>query len=398
MMRRGRCPALLAVLTLLAGPLAAQRVKMLVPLDSLIARAQRDSMDAPSHYELGIGYWVSRRFDLADQQLRRAIAIEPHLAEAYLALGYLPYAMREKLWDDEEKNKVPAEWLPKLEEASQFRRQAFLLNPLVDLKPLALMIPPASVLGLHGNAEAAYTWVMNGFGSFWDGQYERAYSFFSTIAQSGGEANRPRFASWFLWYEALAAAHAREYSRAEADLRLLLARADSMSTLDGGAALGFSKANHYRYALGCVLDMEGKAPEAVSTLQEALTNDAGLYMAHVRLALILDDQHRPRSALEERRRAVAANPEDATLLFDLGEALATAGEFAEAQGVLRQARTLNPQSVRALYVLGFVASRVGNSDEARDAYSHFLAIAPSRFAEQITEVKQRLAALPAAAP
>jgi hypothetical protein len=62
---------------------------------------------------------------------------------------------------------------------------------------------------------------------------ERAYSFFSTIAQSGGEANRPRFASWFLWYEALAAVHARDYSRAEADLRLLLARPDSLSTFGG---------------------------------------------------------------------------------------------------------------------------------------------------------------------
>jgi Flp pilus assembly protein TadD len=113
-------------------------------------------------------------------------------------------------------------------------------------------------------------------------------------------------------------------------------------------------------------------------------------MAHVRLASIYEDSHRTQAALEERRRAVATNPDDASLLFDLGESLARAGELAEAHSVLRQARDANPRNVRALYVLGRVASQIGEKEEARDAYQRFLALAPSRFADQKTEVEHRL--------
>lgn len=391
-MMRLRWLGLTMTILLAAHPLAAQRARLLVPLDSLERRAVQDSNDAPAHYELALAYWFSRKYDDAERHLRQAITIEPHTAAAYLALSYLPYARRSRLWDEEEKGKVPADWLPVLEEAWHFRRQAFLIDPLVDLKPLALMIPPSSTLGLKGRAGAIYTYLMNGFGSFWDGQYGRAYQFLRDIAGDASEEERKKFASWFLWYEGLAAAHTTDYARAEADFRMLLARADSATRLDGGATLAFSSANHYRYTLAVILDLAGKSTEAVSLLQEALTNDVGLYMAHVRLAGILDDQHRSRSALEERRRAVAANPEDPTLVFQLGEALARAGELAEAQAVLRQARQANPRNVRALYVLGFVATQLGSKDEAREVYQQFLMLAPSRFSVQKAEVEKRLQA------
>jgi Flp pilus assembly protein TadD len=248
-------------------------------------------------------------------------------------------------------------------------------------------------LGLKGGAGAEYTWLMNGFGSFWDGQYYRAYQFLQEIAKGATDPDREKFRSWFLWYEGLAAAHTDDFARAEANFRIMLTRAEKAASLGGGATLAFTQANHYRYTLACILDMEGKSRDAVALLQEALTEDVGLYMAHVRLASIYEDQHRPQAALEERRRAVASSPDDPSLLFDLGDALARAGELPEAQAVLRQARQANPRNVRALYVLGYVASQVGNIDEARDAYQQFLALAPSRFDEQKAEVAQRLQAL-----
>jgi cytochrome c-type biogenesis protein CcmH/NrfG len=66
---------------------------------------------------------------------------------------------------------------------------------------------------------------------------------------------------------------------------------------------------------------------------------------------------------------------------------------APAQATLRQAQAANPRNVRALYVLGFVASQVGSSDEARDAYTQFMALAPSRFSAQKAEAEKRLQAL-----
>ncbi|MDZ4863576.1 MAG: tetratricopeptide repeat protein [Gemmatimonadota bacterium] len=374
-------------------PLQAQRAQLQVSIDSLVARAARDSNDAPAQYELALAYWVKHKYDLAEQQLRRAILIEPKTAQAYLALSYLPYARRPKLWDEEDNGKIPAEWTAAVEEAWGFRRRAFLLDPLVDLKPLALMIPPAEVLHLGRSSSAVYTYIMNGFGSFWDGQYPRAYQFFHDITGKDTDADRQKYAGWFLWYEALAAAHTGDFPRATTNIQFLLERAAADAEQSGGATLAFSSANHYRYALACIQETSGRTAEAIALLQEALTVDAGLYMAHVRLAGIYDEQHRTGAALEERRRAVAANPEDPSLLFDLGEALARAGEAEEAETVLGQAVAANPRNVRALYVLGFVARQMGHNVAARDAYTRFIELAPSRFKEQKVEARKRIEAL-----
>ncbi len=382
------------VLLLAPAALAAQRATLTVPLATIEERVVADSMDPAAHYDVGLAYWLNRRYDEAERHLRRAVAIEPRMAQAYLALSYLPFARRSKLWDEALKGKVPTELVATVEEADRLRRKAFLIDPLVDLKPLALMIPPASTLGLKGNSEAIYVYLMNGFGSFWDGQYARAYQFFHDIGGNATEEEHQRYASWFLWYEALAAAHANDFDRASTNLKTLLARAQSSENMDASAAMAFSEANHYRYTLACILDQAGRSREAIPLLEEALTVDAGLYMAHARLATIYAELKRPQASLEERRRAVAANPDDSGLLFDLGEALARAGQASEAYTTLTQARDANPLHFRTLYVLGWAAQQVGKNEEAKAAYRGFLALAPSTFAEQKATAQSRLASLP----
>lgn len=385
---------LLCLLSLAPAPVAAQRATLTVPLGSIEDRVATDSMDSAAHYDLALAYWLKKRYDDAEKHLRRAIAIEPKMAQAYLALSYLPYGRRPKLWDEEDKGKIPAELMPSVEEAWGFRRKAFLIDPLVDLKPLALMIPSASSLGLKGNSEAVYVYIMNGFGAFWDGQYGRAYQFFKDIAGNATDEDRKRYSSWFLWYEALAAAHANDHDRAITDLTILMKRYESSAAVEASAAIAFSTANQYRYALACVLSQAGRNKEAIPLLEEALTVDAGLYMAHVRLADIYAELKRPTAALEERRRAVAANPDDPGLLFDLGESLARAGQASDAYVALKQAREANPLNVRTLYVLGWAAQQVGKNDEAKEAYKSFIALAPSSFAEQKATATTRLASIP----
>lgn len=385
---------LLFWLALAPGSLAAQRATLTVPLGTIEARVASDSMDPAAHYDLGLAYWLKRRFDEAETHLRRAIAIEPRMAQAYLALSYLPYARRPKLWDEADKGKVPAELTASVAEAAGFGKKAFLIDPLVDLKPLALMIPSASSLGLKGSSEAVYVYIMNGFGAFWDGQYGRAYQFFKDITSNATDEDRKKFATGFLWYEALAAAHANDYDRAITDLTILMKRFESPDLIEARAAVALSTANDFRYAMACVLSRAGRNKEAIPLLEEALTVDAGLYMAHVRLADIYAELKRPTASLEERRRAVAANPDDPGLLFDLGESLARAGNAADAYAALKQAREANPLNVRTLYVLGWAAQQVGKNDEAKEAYQTFLALAPSSFAEQRATATTRLAAIP----
>ncbi len=386
----------LLVLALLAPgtELAAQRMQMLVPLDTLIARAERDSLDAPAHYDLALGYWLKKKYDLADQHLRKAIAIEPKTAQAYLALAFLPYARRPKLWDEVYDGKVPAEWQAPAEEAYGFYRRAFLLDPLVDLKPLALGVPPSSTLGLSRAGRVYYEYFANGYGAFWDGQYNVAYRFFQEIGPKT-DAERQETASWFLWYETLAGAHLGDIPRATTNLQILVDRWEKRADNSSYAVSALARANDYRYVLGCVADMASDSKEAIRLLQEVLVNDAGAFAAHSRLASIYEELHRDNAAVEERRRAVAADPENSSLLYDLGVALARSGQLSDAQAALRQAVQMNPLNARSLFMLATVAQKVDAKDEARASYERFIAIAPSRFEAQRAEARQHLAELAA---
>lgn len=384
---------LVILLLLLTTPLAAQRAKLTVPLNDLLARVATDSNDATAHYDAALGLWLSKDFDRANHHLRQAISIEPSYAAAYLALSYLPYARRNKLWDEEADGKLSAEWQPVIDEAWRFRRKAFLIDPMVDLKPIALMIPPTGAFGLSNRQKNVYTYVMNGLGSFWVGDYATASSFFKELAGPATEEQRKNFGSWFLWYEALAAAHSNDYPRAITNLEILTKRAEDEIQSTGGASLAFSNANHYRYTLATLLALAGRDKEAIPLLEQVLTEDAGLYYGHTRLAIIYASQRRTGASLEERRRALAVNPDDPALLHDLGEALARAGELQEAYKALGDARKANPRNARSHYVFGWVAQQLNDKDGAKEAYTTFLSMAPSHFADQKSEAQKRLAAL-----
>ena len=66
-MMRLRWLGLTTAILLVAPPLAAQQIRLLVPLDSLERRALQDSNDAPAHYELALAYWYSRKYDEAEK-------------------------------------------------------------------------------------------------------------------------------------------------------------------------------------------------------------------------------------------------------------------------------------------------------------------------------------------
>ena len=78
-------------------------------------------------------------------------------------------------------------------------------------------------------------------------------------------------------------------------MRLLLARAEATAALGGGATLAFTDATHYRYTLACILDLAGESREAVTLLQQALTDQATLeatQRASIQRVLASDDAKR----------------------------------------------------------------------------------------------------------
>lgn len=203
-----------------------------------------------------------------------------------------------------------------------------------------------------------------------------------------------RLLNYMLFWHGLAAAQDSQHNDAVLDFGRLLSRYESaeVSTKDSTLHVPL-RVNEFRYIYGVMNQRAGRFEIAVDQYRQALQNDIGLYMAHVRLAQLYESRNMLPQAVNERRAAVNANPDDASLLTDLGQTLARANQWPEAEQALRDAIAANPRDPRPHYFLGIVEQRLNKIPEARAALGDFVNLAPSRYARQVADAKQRLAAL-----
>lgn len=342
----------LLVIAVSAGPALAQRQSP--TLDSLETRARIDSSDAEAHYDLGVQYWLAERYDDAERAFRRAVSIEPRHASGHLALGYVPYLRHKKLWKQRQKGEVPSEFAATVTEASRSHRLAYMINPFVGL------------------GELDYIFV---------GPWLRVEL---------SEKERERMSPMFFLYRGMTLAQLREWLPALSDLHEVLERLETARSEQSADAYLPLAAAEVKYVIAVIEDRAGRSADAVRRLQEVLLEDVGLFMAHSRLAEIHEAKGRTRPAITERRRALALNPGDPSLVYELGVTLARAGLLHEADTVLTRASELNPRNPRIPRMTGLVRHQLGDAARARAAYERFLAIAPSRFQREITEVTEKL--------
>lgn len=374
-------------------PLVGQAAERPAKLEELEANARTDSLDAEALYRLALRYDILKRYDDAVRVARQALAVDPRYAPAWLLLGYIPYDRRPKLWDEVAKHKVPPGWQDSVVESERLQHRAFLIDPLVDFRVIGAAPPKQDVVAIpdYGEYTTAYLLVLGVSEFGW--RYELSYNALDLfIERYYRDQPQDSIPSGLFWLRGLAAAHLKSYVRAIADIRVLLARSlkheasDSLIQLDLGT-------NDYRYLLAVLLQRAHRPADAMTMYQEALANDLGLYMAHVRLARLYAENTMWPQAIEEARRAVAASPDDPSLLVDLGELQRDAGQLEEAAATLRQAQGANGRTPRILYELGLVEQQRSRPAEARDALTRFVAIAPSRLSAEVADAKQRLAAL-----
>jgi Tfp pilus assembly protein PilF len=391
-------PALLCVLLLGLGgtfqSATAQRIKLPVGLAELERIAARDSNDAAAHFNVALGYWNRKRFDDADRALREAVRIEPQFAEAYLALSMIPFARRGRLWEEILEDRVPDDWRAPLDESDRHYRRAFLIDPLVNLRMTGAVTRgrPAIYSATEWLSDF-YELIFRGFDDFREGKYEDAHDRLHNLKLTFDWDRHPdRAPASILWFHGIAAAHQELYDEAIQDMTLLLDRELEKERRDSLIHVPL-ETNEFRYVLAYLQQRSGHLAEADRFYHEALEHDLGLYMAHVQLARMYESQRNWPAAIEERRRAVAANPEDGSLLMDLGVTLANAGRMADARASLEEALAANPRDPRVPYYLGVVAADLGDRDSARSAFERFVAMAPSRFDRQIAVARQRLTAL-----
>jgi len=396
-LRRGT-PVVTLVLWLAAVPAVAQQVTLALPLERLIALAARDSTDPLVLYDLGVGYWVSGDFVQAEAALRRADAIDPRVPEVQLALAYLPYARRPKLWQEETKGKVPQALIPTVDEANRRFRRAYMLDPMVDMRIVGLVIPPRDAIIIGKNADRYFAALVLGLEYFWGGDYVSAYGSLEEAYSFTTVKDRDQIPSGVLWYHGLAAAHIGEYPVAIADFRLLLARAVEREKSDSVTRFAVLPSNNIRYVLATILRRAGQLDAAREEFQSVLTTDLSFEMAHAQLAEIAEKSRQWSAAVTERERALEANPEDSGLLLDYGATLLRAQRYGEASVALAQAEKAMPLNARVPYLMGQAAMADGRTEEGMQAFRRFVAIAPSRFEPQVRQLEARYGSLATPAP
>lgn len=356
---------------------AAQKVTVEEKLEDLQAAALKDSNDAAAHYNLAMGYWSKKRYAEAESSLRTAVKIDPQFAGAYLALGVV------RNWDDDFMGKITrsdTSLKRYFRETNGYYRKAFMLDPMVDIK----------ILG------SSYRWYgtsrfTKAFKDLVEGRYDKAYE---TLGKEvdfwGGKGGVDAAPPVVLWLRGLSAAHTQHYDVASSDLETLMRKVQAAADTANDVPL---INNEFRYMLAAVRQASGQSDQAITLYQQVAETDIGHYMAHVQLARIYESRKDYPHAVRERQSAIDANPDDPSLLLDLGVTLGKAGMMPQAETRFRAAYEANPRDVRPLFWLGMAQMEQGKKEAARDSFSRFISAAPSRYDRQITMARDRLTQL-----
>lgn len=361
---------------------AAQKVEVKERLEDLQLVARRDSNDAAAQYNVAMGYMSKKRWAEAEQSLRHALTIEPRFAEAHLAL-YVAHLQNEDYWKGVRRQKGDSAMEAAIEQANRMFTRAVLIDPFLDVRIMA------TLWRVWGTSRWA-----KGFDAFLEGRYEKAAEEFDIyIADVTRDEPRDSVDTGVLWMHALATARLQRYALAQEDVEALL-RVTSVEVSSDSISDVPLKHNEYRYMLAAIKDRAGQPDQAIALYQEVLENDVSNYMAHVQLARIHEARRDWPRAIAERRRAVETNPDDASLLTELGVTLGKSGNFTEAAEVLQQAESQNPRDVRPLFWRGLALVQLGQQGEAKSAFQRFVAVAPPRYSQQVQSAKAQLEKLP----
>ena len=360
------------------------------------AWARADTNDAQRQYYLALRHWKDHHWKQTDSLLRLSVRLDPWYADAYYALYFLPYARRTQLAQEENRDHIPAEWRPAVEEAHEFFRRAFRINPLLNLNVMgvAYQIEEPRVTDYTDPVYQYYARYLAWFVDLGLGRYRSAHERLTTLAQrEWDEAKHPeRVPDGILFFRGLAAAHTSQYASAARDFGTLLGRVQKVQQEEiVRIPLGD---NDYRLMLAMIHRLAGHTDSAVALYQASLEHDLGLVMAHTHLANIYEEANRLPDALLERKRAAEVDRDDPIILFDLAVSLFNAGQAADADEPLRRAIKLNARYSPPYYVLGRVSEELGLQDEARNNYKSYLALSPLSSTDLRADAAQRLGKLP----
>jgi tetratricopeptide (TPR) repeat protein len=141
----------------------------------------------------------------------------------------------------------------------------------------------------------------------------------------------------------------------------------------------------------------GEDTAAVTAYRQLLKIDPRHVRARNNLALLLERRGNVQGALEELEHAIAAEPDNVSLLLNRAAVLSAHLRFEQAEADLRRALRFG-ESAEILTSLGMVVSKGGRAKEALDPLRRAVDLDPSSAAAHyyLAEVLNRLDQLPAA--
>ncbi len=330
----------------------------------LIAQARGDTAAAIAHFEAGIrgtppGY-LGVKLDLARLYLARGRAgdvlallgnraedprapesVAVLLARAHMALGEIERA-RALLAPHLENPRSPAPLI-------QLARIAMAERDFATAEALLARADAA----FPGNAQIAFErGNLNGARR----RYEEALAFYEE-----GLRRAPRNP------DLLHAAALASYRLARPEQALALAR-KALSADPGNTGTLF--------LIATISERLGKEEEAIAAYEKALALAPESWLFRNNLAALLTPRD-PARAVALARQAAAGAPEgNADVRDTLGWALFHAGETAEARAIFERLTRENPDDAKALFRLGTILMAAGARDEAEEALTRALALAP----------------------
>ena len=370
----------LAIVAVSGRPASLQSQDNTATLAELETRARVDSNDPVAHYNYAAALAKKGRYGDAERPLRIAVRIDPQYAPALMLLArvnesrYVPFGVMPR-----GRHLYFVRLDERADETALLRRRAFLIDPLVEIGTPGRQALPVKWRETLGRAMRAYE------AERWS---EASAGFQSVIDRTVRPSDSTKVPPVVLWYRARCALKVGNFDDAIRHLEWLLAlrMQDSASEQVWNPFAG----EELRYVLAYVHQMAGRWDDAVTRYQELLQVNLGLDPAHSHIAEIYGAEGRWTEAVIERVRAIQANPDATSLYFNLGATLTAAGRYEEALAALQKYVGSYPRESRAFYLMGVGHMGLGHPDSARVAFAQFLAMAPSRYGEQIDDTRRRL--------
>ena len=317
-----------------------------------------DPNDAMAYYRLGDS--VHRELPgLADQAFYWALRLDPTFADAYLARWML---LRQQF---------PWRAMP---DGSIRRLFALEPNAGVAIDSLATMAVGYSPF-LEGTLDVPW-WVLRspeserdpataGLRAYGSRNYRKAVEEWGKALRSGPRAAMLRIPRAYAWVRL------NEADSAIGDLTTLARRLESIQR-DSSLTHYYSKEFVY-YAIGSLQASQQRYEEARAAFEQALIENLGFYMAHVRLAGTAAALGDTSTAINELQTAMLIRADDPLALVFYASLLINMGKVAEAEQQLRAALRADSDYALPHVFLGLAAEQRHDTTMARLEYGLFLA-------------------------